>query len=51
MNTLTMALTPCTVAVPMVTASHWAFWTLAPIMVLAALGMVCLLYTSPSPRD
>mgnify|MGYP000318725441 FL=1 len=38
MNTLTMALTPCTVA--MVTASHWAFWTLAPIMVLAALGMV-----------
>lgn len=37
MNTLTMALTPCTV---MVTASHWAFWTLAPIMVLAALGMV-----------
>ncbi|MDU1581682.1 NADH-quinone oxidoreductase subunit J [uncultured Cutibacterium sp.] len=33
-----MALTPCTVA--MVTASHWAFWTLAPIMVLAALGMV-----------
>ena len=40
MNTLTMALTPCTVAVPMVTASHWAFWTLAPIMVLAALGMV-----------
>ena len=40
MNTLTMALTPYTVAVPMVTASHWAFWTLAPIMVLAALGMV-----------
>lgn len=40
MNTLTMVLTPCTVAVPMVTASHWAFWTLAPIMVLAALGMV-----------
>ncbi|MCQ8207958.1 NADH-quinone oxidoreductase subunit J, partial [Cutibacterium acnes subsp. acnes] len=26
--------------VPMVTASQWAFWLLAPIMVLAALVMV-----------
>ena len=38
--TVSLLTAPSSGLVPMVTASQWAFWLLAPIMVLAALVMV-----------
>ena len=29
----------------------WLFGTLAVLVLVIGLGVVCLLYTSPSPRD